>query len=284
MERLLLYIDDLMLYSKSVDEHIEVIKEVLTRLFDYKLKLSGEKCQWLKREVTFLGHVVSDKGIVADPEKTAKVRNWPRPQTVSQLRQFIGFISYFRRFLKGFATMIRALYAMLPKTKTKTSASIEWNPEAEKAFIWAREALVSPPILAHPKWDRPYIVEVDASLQGLGAVLYQIGDDGLYHVIEYASRILRGPELKYPDYSSFKLELLGLKWAITEKFRDYLMGSEVIAYTDNNPLVHLKTAVLGATEQRWVAQLSAFNLKIVYKKGITNVVADARRESSGYRF
>lgn len=120
LDKLILYIDDLMLFSKTTDQHLQIIIEVLKRLIEHKLKVSGKKCQWLSQKATFLGHVISDAGIEADPEKTCKVRNWPKPQNVNQLRQFIGFVSYFRRFIKSFASMMRPLYSFLrPKRKAQ---------------------------------------------------------------------------------------------------------------------------------------------------------------------
>ena len=118
-------------------------------------------------------------------------------------------------------------------------------------------------------FDQPFVVEIDASLKGLGACLSQRGDDGKLHPLAYASRGLRDVEKNYPDYSSFKLELLGLKWAIADKFREYLIGSKTEVRTDHNPLAHLDTAKLGATEQRWVAQLAPFDLQIKYLPGET---------------
>ena len=150
-----------------------------------------------------------------------------------------------------------------------------WTEEADKSFQVLKTSLTTTPVLAYPRFGQEFILEVDASLKGLGACLSQTGEDGQLHPIAYASRSLRGAEVKYPDFSSFKIELLALKWAVAEKFKGYLMGSRCIVLTDNNPLAHLQTAQLGATEQRWAAQLAPFNLEIKYRPGRLNRCADA---------
>ena len=149
------------------------------------------------------------------------------------------------------------------------------DAEAQDAFDKLKGALTQAPVLAYPDFSRAFVLEVDASLHGLGACLTQKDADGNGHPISYASRGLRGAESKYPDYSSFKLELLALKWAVADKFRDYLLGVPFTILTDNNPLAHLNTAKLGACEMRWVAQLAAFNFDVKFRLGRSNQCADA---------
>ena len=151
----------------------------------------------------------------------------------------------------------------------------EWSTEANESFVFLKNALCEAPVLAFPRFDRDFTLEVDASLRGLGACLSQFSDDGDLHPVAYASRGLRGAERNYADLSSFKLELLAMKWAVSEKFREYLLGRHTVVWTDNNPLAHLQTAKLGATEQRWVAQLASFDLEIKYRSGRSNKCADA---------
>lgn len=162
--------------------------------------------------------------------------------------------------------------------KGKSSKTdFEWGQEQEDAFVSLKSRLTSAPVLTYPKFDKDFIVETDASLKGLGACLLQKGDDGRPHPIAYASRSLRGAEKNYSDLSSFKLELLALKWAVTEKFAPYLMGAHCTVLTDNNPLAHLNSAKLGATESRWVAQLAPFDIEVKYRSGKSNRCADALR-------
>ncbi|PIK41093.1 putative transposon Ty3-I Gag-Pol polyprotein [Apostichopus japonicus] len=165
-----------------------------------------------------------------------------------------------------------------PKEKGEKSPKkrvLDWTQEADEAFNSLKERLSTTPLLAYPDFRRGFVLEVDASLKGLGACLQQADESGKLHPIAYASRGLRGAEKNYTDLSSFKLELLALKWAVTDKFKQYLLGSNCIVYTDNNPLTHLQSAKLGATEQRWVAQLASFTLDIRYKPGRQNRCADA---------
>ncbi|PIK42847.1 hypothetical protein BSL78_20294 [Apostichopus japonicus] len=163
-----------------------------------------------------------------------------------------------------------------PKDKGRTT-NVQHLPgrrEHQQAFDTLKSKLCSRPILAYADFKLPFEVEIDASFLGLGAVLSQI-QNGKKCVIAYASRTLRGPERNMEKYSSMKLELLGMKWAITEKFRDYLLGSTFVIYTDNNPLAHLKSAKLDAVSQRWVGALAAFEFSVAYKPGKSNQAADA---------
>jgi hypothetical protein len=157
----------------------------------------------------------------------------------------------------------------------KLDVTTVWNDSCEQAFQHLKSVLSSTPLLGHPDFTKTFILEIDASFLGLGAVLSQQQDQGLV-VLGYASRGLRKNERNMENYSSMKLELLGLKWAITDKFRDLLLGAQFIVYTDNNPLSYLQTtAKLGATETRWAAELAQFNFTIKYRSGKSNANADA---------
>ena len=162
------------------------------------------------------------------------------------------------------------------KTKTLTVPPWEWTDECEAAFNKLKKALTDEPLLGYPDFRRPaYILEIDAGFRGRGTVLSQ-EHDGKVVVLRYASRTLRPAERNMDNYSTMKLEMLGPKWAVTEKFRDYLLGSECTMYTDNNPLSYLQTSArLGATEMRWAAVLAQFQLNIKYRSGKANSNADA---------
>ena len=275
--KLVLYLDDILVYSSTFQEHLDRLEVVFQRLIKHGLKLKGGKCHFLRREIKHLGHVVGRDGVSVDPDKVERVENWPTPRGVEELRSFLGLASYYRRFVNGFSKIAAPLHALVGRAGAKTGKApgFTWCAEAEQAFRTLKKALCTTPVLAFPNFSKSFVVEVDASLKGLGACLLQVGDDGNLHPLVYASRGLRGSEKQYTDLSSFKLELLALKWAITEKFRDYLLGSRFVVYTDNNPLAHLQNAKLGATEQRWVAQLAPFDMEVKFRSGRTNKCADA---------
>ncbi|PIK36703.1 putative transposon Ty3-I Gag-Pol polyprotein [Apostichopus japonicus] len=280
LTQVVLYLDDILVFSSTFEEHLARLKVVFQRLSSHGLKIKGEKCQLLQKEVRHLGHVVNEKGINVDPDKVERIVNWPTPKTASELISFLGLASYYRRFVPGFAALSGPLHAMTGSSKGKagkhtSKPPFEWTSEAEESFSKLKGLLSSAPVLAYPEFGGEFVLEVDASLKGLGACLSQADGEGKLHPIAYASRGLRGAEKNYPNFSSFKIELLGLKWAIADKFREYLIGSKCTVLTDNNPLAHLQTANLGATEQRWVAQLAPFDLDIQYRSGKSNRCADA---------
>ncbi|KAK7938602.1 hypothetical protein WMY93_001928 [Mugilogobius chulae] len=260
-ESLLVYLDDIIIYSANFSSHLQHLDQVFERLWRHGLKLRPDKCKLLQPEVTFLGHVVDRHGVRPDPGKIDSVLEWPIPTTIKQVRAFLGLAGYYRRFVAGFAKIARPLNRLLtgiPADKRSQSKKVTWTLECQTAFDALKTALTQAPVLAYAHYDKPFIVYTDASNQGLGAVLSQL-QDGHERVIAYASRSLHPTEQNDANYSSFKLELLALKWAVTEKFKDFLTGAEFTIYTDNNPLAHLQTAHLGAAEQRWVAQLASFN-------------------------
>ena len=281
LQILLVYLDDIIVYSCSIADHLRRLERVFQKLREHGLKIEAAKCQFFKTRVKYLGHVVSSEGVATDPAKTEAVARWPTPKTLKDLRSFLGFASYYRRFVPGFAQTAAPLHKLTAeisekgRKKNSTIASERWNGECQKAFNDLRTALTTAPVLAYPDFSKPFIVETDASDKGLGAVLSQ-KQDGKLRVIAYASRGLRGAERNMKNYSSMKLELLALKWAVTDKFREYLLESEFMVYTDNNPLTYLQSkSKLKAVEQRWAAELASFNFKIEYRAGKHNTNADA---------
>ena len=150
-----------------------------------------------------------------------------------------------------------------------------WASEHQKAFDALKLALTTAPVLGYPNFEREFILETDASLRGPGAVLSQVDEEGKTHIIAYMSQTLRPCKKSMHNYSSAKLELLALKWAVTEKFRDYLLGSKFTVYTDNNPLAYIQTSKLGASQIHWLSELALFNFNIIYRSGKTNQATDA---------
>ncbi|KAL0185385.1 hypothetical protein M9458_021082, partial [Cirrhinus mrigala] len=280
-QSLLLYLDDIVVFSSSVIQHLERLEVVLGRLKREGLKAKLEKCAFFKQQVKYLGHVVSSQGVATDPSKVEVVAKWGRPVNVTELRSFLGFASYYRRFVEGFAKLAAPLHKLVAefvggrhKKSAGPSFASAWTEHCQNSFDTLKEKLTTSPILAYADFSLPFILEVDASHRGLGAVLSQ-EQEGKVRPIAFASRSLRPTERNPVNYSSMKLEFLALKWAMTEKFREYLLGLRCVVFTDNNPLSHLESAKLGATEQRWAAQLAVFDFEIRYRPGKSNSNADA---------
>uniref|UniRef100_A0A1A8HG02 Gypsy retrotransposon integrase-like protein 1 n=1 Tax=Nothobranchius korthausae TaxID=1143690 RepID=A0A1A8HG02_9TELE len=280
-QSLLIYLDDIVVFSSSVEEHLQRLEMVLDRLQREGLKVKLAKCAFFQKEVGYLGHVISGRGVATDPKKVQAVAEWQTPTTTSELRSFLGFASYYRRFVEGFAKLAAPLHKLVAETvkgkglrKSNRDLSSFWTAECQTSFEALKTKLTTAPVLAYADFSLPFILEVDASHGGLGAVLSQ-EQEGKVRPVAYASRGLRPNERNMENYSSMKLEFLALKWAMAEKFREYLLGHKCIVFTDNNPLSHLSSAKLGAAEQRWIAQLAAFDFEIKYRSGKSNVNADA---------
>ena len=156
----------------------------------------------------------------------------------------------------------------------------EWTTSHLESFNKLKDALTSAPVLAYPDYSKPLILETDASLKGLGAVLTQEDDEGNFHIISYASHTLKLYECSRRNYSSAKLELLALKWAVCENFKDYLIGSKFTVLTDNNPLTYICTSCLGAAQICWLSDLVLFDFEIKYRAGKSNQVADALSQAT----
>ena len=209
-----------------------------------------------------------------DPKKVEAVKNWTVPKTVTDVRSFLGFTNHYRRFIRGYANVARPLNLLVSGDNANCKkALIEWTEECQIAFNKLKELCTSTPILAYANYKKPFQLQTDASDLGLGAVLYQKDDENHQRVISFASRSLSNTERNYPAH---KLEFLALKWAITDRFHEYLYGGQFDVYTDNNPLTYILTsAKLDATGQRWVASLANYDFRIFYKSGKTNIEADA---------
>jgi len=288
LREVLVFLFDLIVFSDTLEEHESRLIHVLNRLQAYGLKLSPEKCKFFQTSVRYLGHIVSSDGVKTDPEKVQALKTWPRPQNLKELQSFLGFSGYYRRFVKDYSRIVRPLTKLTagypPRRKgVKVSLSDgkylspkepfgeRWGTECQQAFEEIIHKLTSSPVLGYADPKLTYMLHTDASTTGLGAALYQ-EQNGKLRVIAYASRGLSCSEARYPAY---KLEFLALKWAITEKFHDYLYGNSFTVITDNNPLTYLlTTAKLDAASYRWLAALSTFTFDIKYRAGKQNMDAD----------
>lgn len=289
LKEVLVFLDDLVIFSSTLEEHEHRLMRVLHRLKEYGLKLSPEKCKFFQTTVRYLGHVISESGVETDPEKTQALKTWPRPNNLKDLRSFLGFSGYYRRFIEGYSKIVRPLNELTrgypplrkgEKAKPVTNQTYfnpklpfesRWTPDCEEAFNTIITKLTSAPILGFADPKLPYILHTDASTTGLGAALYQ-EQEGHLRAIAFASRGLTRSESRYPAH---KLEFLALKWSITEKFHDYLYGSQFTVVTDSNPLTYILTsAKLDATSYRWLASLSNYSFKLQYRAGKQNQDAD----------
>ena len=237
---LLFYLDDICVFSSSVDEMLDRIALVFGRLKEFNLKIKPKKSFFFQSSVLFLGHQLSKDGILPNPEKVNKVKDWPIPKNAKEVHSFLGLASYYWRFIPQFSKWASPLHDLIrPIATTKKRARVKlpplapnlpqfiWTAEHKESFDKLKDALTSAPILAYPDYSKRFILETDASLKGLGAVLTQEDDEGNFRVISYASHTLKPYERSMRNYSSAKLELLALKWAVCEKFKDYLIGSQV---------------------------------------------------------
>ena len=216
---------------------------------------------------------MSESGVEVDTEKVEKIKNWPKPKNGA-------FAGYYRRFVKDFSKIAKPLTELHPNTclkngkKVKSSKPYIWGPEQEEAFKKLKNALSSPPVLGYAYYEAPFEVHTDASLKGLGAVLYQ-KQEGILRPIRFASRGLKKSEKNYP---AANLEFLAMKWAVTEKYHDYLYGNKFTVVTDNNPptyvLSKFKKAKPDAAWHRWLSTLASFDFDIIYRPGSANIDAD----------
>ena len=271
----IIYLDDIIVFSKSREEHLERLKGVFQKLREAGLKLKPSKCEFFRDKIAYLGHIVSKAGVETDPKKIQDIADWVRPKTVTDVRQFLGFTNYYRKFIKQYAQVANPLNKLISGDNAKKkNKKVEWTVECEEAFEKLKEICTQTPVLAYADYKRPFKLTTDASKKGLGAVLSQVGEDGKERPVAFASRTLNKAE---KNYTTHKLEFLALKWSITDRFHEYLYGSTFEVFTDNNPLSYvLSSAKLDATGQRWIASLQGpYNFKIHYKPGRLNQVADA---------
>ena len=263
---LLIYLDDLLIFSNSFDEHLRRLEMVFKILREANLKLKPSKCQLLQRSVNFLGHVVSAEGIAPNAEKIKAVQNWKAPTTVEELKHFLGFASYYRRYIKDFATRCEPLNKL-----TRKKTPFHWDASCDAAFEFLKVSLTKHPILAHPDFHIPFLLTTDASAAGLGAVLSQISN-GVERPIAYASRTLTSAER---NYSTTERECLAIVWA-TEHFDYFLSGANFTVITDHDPLTYLRSIDQPQGRlARWVLKLEQYNFKVKHLPGKAIPHADA---------
>ncbi|GJV29521.1 putative reverse transcriptase domain-containing protein [Tanacetum coccineum] len=258
----IVFIDDILIYSKNKEEHGEHLKTILNLLRSEKLYAKFSKCDFWLDSVQFLGHVIDSSGVHVDPAKIEAIKNWAAPTTPTEVRQFLGLAGYYRRFIKEFSLISKPLTKLTQKNKPYV-----WGDDEEEAFQTLKLKLCSAPILSLPEGSEDFVVYCDASLKGFGAVLMQ-----REKVIAYASRQLRKNE---ENYTTHDLELGAVVFAL-RLWRHYLYGTKCTVYTDHKSLQYiLDQKELNMRQRRWIELLSDYDCVIRYHPGKANVVADA---------
>ena len=269
----LVYLDDIIVFGRTFDEHLTRLREVFARVHQANLKLKPTKCSLFRRSVAFLGHVISEKGIGMQSEKIQAIRDWPPCQNLSELRAFLGTAGYYRRFVHNFSLIAAPLFAL-----TKKGVRFKWTNECQQAFDTLKFKLMSEPILALPNDEGVYQLDCDASDTGLGSVLSQM-QDGVERVIAYASRTLSKAE---SSYETTRKELLGIVFGL-KQFRQYLTGRHFVIRTDHAALTWLRRTPEPMPQlARWLTFFEEFDYEIVHREGKRHSNADglSRRPES----
>jgi len=263
---LFVYLDDIVIYASSLEEHKIKFNKLAGRLRQANLRLQPDKCEFLRREVNYLGHVISETGVKPDPKKILAVQEFPRPKNAKNIKQFLGLAGYYRKFIPDFSKIAKPLTELLKK-----DVKFIWTSKQEDAFVYLRNSLCSEPLLQYPDFTKPFIVTTDASGYAIGGILSQ-GAIGKDLPIAYTSRLLNNAE---SNYSTIEKELLAIVYCVNY-FRPYLYGHKFLLVTDHKPLVWLHS-VKDPTSRlvRWRLKLAEYEYEVIYKAGKINVNADA---------
>lgn len=262
----LVYLDDIIVYGKTLNDHNNKLIDVFTQLRLHNLKLQPEKCTFLQKKITYLGHVISEKGIEPDPSKIECIKNYPRPTNIKEIQAFLGLANYYRRFINDFSKTTQPINQVLKK-----GVKFDWSNEAENAFTTLKNQLTHPKFLQFPNFEKEFLLTTDASGFAIGAVLSQ-GEIGSDLPISYASRSLNRAE---KNYSTIEKELLAIVWAV-HNFRPYLYGRTFTIISDHKPLVWVFNIKDPSSRlMRWRLKLEEYNYKVIHKAGKYNTNADA---------
>ena len=262
----MVYIDDIVIFSKNMDEHAKHLDLVLSRLAKHGLQAKTEKCKFAKSEIKLLGYILNEQGIKANPEKTSAIAKMPPPRTAKQVRSFLGMAGYYRQCIRNYADLAQPLTELTKKRKR-----FYWSPACQTAFDNLKAALVSDSIVRHPRVDLPYQLYTDASNYCVGAILCQTHEDGTEYVVQYISHQLSSVQTRW---ATIEKEAYAVVYAL-QKLKAYLYGAEFVVYTDHKPLLCLFSKSMANTKiQRWAILLAEFGATIKYKPGSSNIRAD----------
>eukprot|EP00253_Pinus_taeda_P017918 PITA_17918 len=258
----LIFIDDILIYSRNIKEHEEHLRIVLQTLREHQLYGKFSKCDFYKEQIQYLGHIITKEGIAVDPEKIKTIMEWPTPKDVADIRSFMGLAGYYRRFVEGFSRVAYPITSLQKKGKV-----FKWTADCQRSFEQLKHLLTTAPVLCVADPEKEYVVCTDASKEGVGGVLMQEGK-----VIAYESRKLKEHEQKY---SAYDLELTTVIHAL-KMWRHYLVGRKFLLMTDHHSLTsYFSQPTLNARQARWVDFLGNFDFEIKHLKGKENIVADA---------
>ena len=260
----LVYLDDILIFSPTFERHVEDMREVFQRIRTSGMLLKPSKCFFGLTTVQYLGHIVTPEGIRPDPAKVIRIRNFPTPRNVGEVRTFLGMAGYYRKFVRNFSIVAAPISHLTAKDQP-----FIWTEECAKAFDVLRNAIADEAVLNHPEFDQPFIIDSDASGVGLGAVLSQVVD-GVERPICFASRALQPAERIWHTQEK---EALGILWAL-QQFRHFVLGADFTVRTDHRSLELPKKAKSGRLA-RWAMQLAEFgDMKIVHRDGTKHANAD----------
>ena len=270
----LIYLDDLIVFSHTTEEHLHRLHVVFNCLREYNLKLKLSKCSLFKGEINYLAHKVSKAGVHPSDINVKAIAEYAPLKTYTEIRAFLDLVEHYRHFIKGFARIAQPLNEhLMGEGACRKVERVSLSEEALKAFKTLKQACMNTLVLAFTNYTKEFLLETDASKQGLGAVLSQKQEDGRFQLVAYGSWALTIHE---KNYHSTKLEFLALKWAIMEHFREYLLYQPFVVKTDNNPLTYImSTPNLDATGHCWVNALAKYDFQLEYQKGQENTTADA---------
>ena len=269
-QKSLCYLEDILIHSHTVEQHFANLLAVFQRLRDANLKLKPSKCHFFRRQVSFLGHVISQEGVQTDPNKIQNILECPAPRDVHEVRSILGLYSYYRRFIPGFSEIAKPLIWLTEKDRR-----FQWEDDQETAYRRLQQLMREAPVLAHPRQEGQFILDTDASQEGIGAVLSQI-QDGEEKVIAFGSKVLSKAER---NYCITRRELLAVVH-FTQQYKHFLLGRQFLVRTDNSAMRYWTRLTSDSYDPqgqaaRWMVKLAAFNFIIRHRPGKQHGNADS---------